>query len=334
MLVFVYCGQISTAYGNEITEDQSNLADNWTSNLRWSADLSTRHKNSLRGENSDWQHVIGFDLHKVFQSEKGDFGTLIIQPYLVRLTNVKNPPFFFDDGDDWELTWRITNFNYTGLAQSRLNFRVGHFEVPFGLEQNIDTNGTLRQYTFSNRGIKVDWGASVNGILDKLEYEIALTRGSGMEYSSDHDPYLFSGRVGTLSNQNFIIGFSGIHGEVLNATGTSNNKMLGIDIAHYIYQWELLLEASGGTLDDAERINLFTEVSWRSPLETLHLYGQFRQTFNKPEASWEDNTKITFGINYDFNTIVSLSGEIAHDIEMMPSSTRQSELTLQLRIRI
>jgi len=324
----------STVYAEKTSGNQSGFVENWSTNLRWAVDISTRHTNSVRGENSSWQHVIGLDLHKVFQNKNGDFGTLLFQPYLVRLTNVKNPPFFFDDGDDWELTWRMTNFNYTGLAQGMFNLRLGHFEVPFGLEQNIDTNGTLRQYTFSERGIKADWGTSVNGVLDKFEYEFAVTRGSGVDLTSRHDPYLFSGRVGTPANNNMVIGLSGFYGEILNAAGTTNRKLIGLDLAYYIYQWEFLLEASGGEQNDSEKVNLLAEVSWRSPLEALHLYSQVRQNFNQSATQWNDSTKLSFGINYEFNTSISLSGEISHDLEVLPTSKIQSNAILQLRIRI
>ncbi len=331
-MVFFYL-TIPFTQANELGENIDPLSS-WSSNLRWAIDLSTRHTNSLRGANSSWQHVIGLDLHKVFQNKSGDFGTLVFQPYLVRLANVKTPPFFFDDGDDWELTWRMTNFNYTGLAQGRFNIRFGHFEVPFGLEQNLDTNGTLRQFTFSNRGIKADWGTSINGVLENLEYEFAFTRGSGAELTDDHDPYLLSGRIGTSSNENFIMGLSGFFGETLNATGTTNRKLGGFDIAYYIYQWGFLLEASAGKTSDAETVNLFVEASWRSAMETLHLYSQLRQDYRKPNKNWSDNTKITFGAEYAVTNQISISTEFNHDIEIMNSNSRQTSILLQFRIRI
>ncbi len=303
-------------------------------NLRWSTDFSTRLSKPLSSGNSTWQHVTGLDLHKVFQNGEGDYGTLIFQPYLVRLSNVEKPPFFFDDGDDWELTWRMVNFNYTGLAQGKFNIRIGHFEVPFGLEQNIDSNGTLRQFTYSGRGIKADWGASLNGVLEKFEYEIALTRGSGNNYDSSQNPFLISGRIGTSASRNLVMGLSGFHGETLNSSGTRERTLLGLDMAYYFYQWELLVEASGGETDKAETINLFTEASWRSSLETLHLYTQLRQKHSKPSNYWIDNTVLSFGMEYDFMTDVSLSAEIAHDIDTSSAGKKNTNVTLQFRVRI
>lgn len=329
LVLFFSITKVATVFAKE-----PYFATESSSNLRWAVDISSRFSESLRGMNSSWKHAVGLDLHKVFQNDKGDYGTLLFQPYIVKLTNVNSPPFFFDDGDDWELTWRMTNFNYTGIDNGRFNIRIGHYEVPFGLEQNIDTNGTLRQFTFSNRGIKADWGVTINGVLDKLDYELSVSNGSGNDFTTRDSPYLFSGRIGTPSTENFIVGLSGFWGEVLNSSGTSNRKFLGVDFAYYIYQWELLMEASGGEIDNAETINYLTEISWRSPSETLHFYTQLRQVFKRPFDNWNDSTKFTFGVNYDFNTMMNLSAFIEHDINVMPSQDEQTNFTLQLRIRL
>ncbi|NKB37789.1 MAG: hypothetical protein GKR93_11555 [Gammaproteobacteria bacterium] len=303
-------------------------------NLRWVIDQSTRHNVPLSGGNSFWQHAIGLDLHKVFQNEYGDYGTLIFQPFLVRVENLKNPPAFFDDGNDWALNWRMINFNYTALAKGKFNIRLGHFEVPFGLEQNIDTNGTLRQYTFSTRAIKADWGFSVNGALNKLDYEFALSRGSGNDYSSRHNPYLFSGRIGTPVTKNLVFGVSGFFGETLQKNGTTNRKLLAVDLAYYFYQWEFLLELSGGDVDDDTETHILTEASWRSPMESLHLYSQFRNSSKKFSGQRTSLNSITVGIHYDFTSSTGLSGEIRHNFDAALPNQQTSNLLLQLRVRI
>ena len=61
---------------------------------------------------------IGFDMHKVFTGKKGDWGTAVVQGYLTRIDNQKKHPPFFEGEDDWEMVYRIVNFNYT-RARSR-----------------------------------------------------------------------------------------------------------------------------------------------------------------------------------------------------------------------
>ena len=303
-------------------------------NMRWAFDVSTRRIRNLEAD--DWysQDAYGFDLHKVFSGSNGDYGTLVFQPYLVHLNNIPNPPFFFDDGDDWELTWRIANFNYTGLAQGKFNIRVGHFEIPFGLEQNIDTNGTLRQYSFATRGVKADWGTSINGNLTNIDYEIAFTRGSSNEYLDRDDPYILSGRIGTPSHKNTIYGFSYFYGEVLAGKQTIKRKHLGLDLAHYFYQWELLTELSAGENDDKEVVNWLGEISWRNLVESVHLYFQTKSSFEKTNNRWDEGVGITLGADWKFHRQLSVTSQLTHEFDNPTGKNADLTASFQFRVRI
>lgn len=304
-----------------------------SSNLRWTIDLSSRAMVSTDNGDLAMQHVIGLDLHKVFSGPGGDWGTLIFQPYLVKLQDVNPPPFTFDDPDDTKLTWRMVNFNYTGLSRGRINFRVGHFEVPFGLEQNIDTNGTLRQYTFKDRGIKADWGATVNGVLPAVEYEMAISRGSGLDYSDNHDPYLFSGRFGSSSRHNLITGLSFMKGEILGPTGTTKRNRLGVDIAWYTDPFEILLEVSAGEDDSAGRRALLGELSYRSPMQDLHLYVQGRYSSHEKTTGWDDNKTLTLGVNWNLDQRLELSAQLNEQLDAMSGQPDTGSVVAQLRYR-
>lgn len=232
------------------------------------------------------------------------------------------------------MVWRIANFNLTSLSRGGFNIRAGHFEIPFGLEQNIDTNGTLRQYSFSDRGIKVDWGSSINGKYRGIDYEIAVTRGSGNDITARHDPYLISGRVGSSSTANFVAGFSWMYGDVLNATSALPRRRVGVDLAYYTGPWELLMEISGGENDGAGTANGLAEVSWRSPTESLHLYMQVRQLMTELPSEWVDRTRISWGIDYHFNAKLSASTEISHDLDAFEGNPRTAQALMQLRLRL
>jgi len=86
-------------------------------NSRWAIDASMRITRNLDKNANAFIQVIGLDVHKVFSHKTNDIGTLMFQPYIVKLNNVKKAPFTFDDGDDTQLTWRMVNFNYTGSAR-------------------------------------------------------------------------------------------------------------------------------------------------------------------------------------------------------------------------
>ena len=80
-------------------------------NSRWTIDASTRITRNTEKNHNSFQHVIGIDIHKVFSGETSDIGTLLFQPYIVKINNNTNFPFVFDDPNDTQLTWRIANFN-------------------------------------------------------------------------------------------------------------------------------------------------------------------------------------------------------------------------------
>ncbi len=176
------------------------LAENWLSNSRWAIDAASRWQTNLDTHSTQQMSVLGFDFHKVFSTASGDYGTLVFQPYFVAR-----------EGEN-ELTWRIANFNYTGLANGKMNVRVGHFELPFGLEHNIDTNGTLQQLSFRDRGLKADWGVSLNGTLPQFDYEIAVTRGTGNTFRREDASHAYSARIGTPAHKNLVLGLSWLNG--------------------------------------------------------------------------------------------------------------------------
>ncbi|WP_025562254.1 hypothetical protein [Psychromonas sp. SP041] len=307
-------------------------------NSRGSIDLSSRVSSNLDTQEYSFLHVFGIDIHKVFSSDTSDIGTLILQPYIVKLNNVNNPNFIFDDGNDTKLTWRIANFNYTALNQGKFNIRLGHFEVPFGLEYQIDTNGTLHQLTAAQRGIKTDWGFSFNGIMPRFEYEIALTRGSGVDFSRRDNPHLFSGRIGTLSNKNIVTGLSWLTGEILAANGVVEQTKVGIDASYYYYQWQLMAESSIGKMVGNNTMNGFVELLWRNARENLSIYTQVgyqRAEIDHEVSSQRDSTSYwTTGVQWLSEDGFDISAQYKQKLKQAENVNIAPSLSLQLRYRM
>ena len=61
-------------------------------------------------------------------------------------------------------------------------------------------------------GIKADWGASINGVMPRFNYELSYTLGTGNEIS-DSDGGLVAGRIGTRAGRFFRLGVSFLEGE-------------------------------------------------------------------------------------------------------------------------
>lgn len=302
----------------------------WT-NARWTMDASTR---AVSSQDNYGQHALGLDVHKVFTYGGRDIGTLMLQPYFVNFSDKDTLPRHFDEKNT-ELTWRITHFNYAAKPNGSLNFRVGHFEIPFGLEQNQGTNGTLRQYSFSERGIKADWGVSANGMSAQWEYEISLSRGSGNDISDRDKPYIFSGRIGTPSHKNWIAGVSFFEGRVQTAQTTIRRKRLGLDFAYYYKHWELLSELSYGDDAGTTQSYLLLEASWRNRLESLHMYSQYRFQYQKNKEHMTDSAQnITLGLLWTLTRRISTSMQLQYDTDVFNDAKNQSTLMAQLRYRL
>ena len=304
-------------------------ANDWLpKNTRATLDFSGRVNDSA---GTTWsQYAIGLDVHKVFSGRRGDIGVLTFQPYLVGIKDAPMVPGIFDDNDDWALQWRIANFNYTGLAQGRFNIRVGHMEVPFGLEQVIQTNGTIYQLPRSGT-LKADWGISINGVLPWFEYEIARTQGSGNDIDSDADG-LLSGRVGLPRDGWWWVGISALDGEIERGAGLVEQQRFGLDAGLRLPRgFSLMLQHAQGEDGPADVDFNMAELNWTTPLERTFLYGQWRDAHTRSSDLSTEQRDIHLGLRFEPNANFAASVEIRHHLDALEDDISGS---LQLRYRL
>lgn len=70
----------------------------------------------------------------------------------------------------------------------RWNVRAGHFILPFGLLNDLDTERLLLQSKEEETiGVKLDTGVSVFGFVDDWNWALALTSGVGRRWLNDYD---------------------------------------------------------------------------------------------------------------------------------------------------
>ena len=310
-------------------------ASDLTRNLRWALDFSSRVNVSTDTGESAAQSFGGLDLHKVFSDDQGDWGTLTLQLYMTRFDNQNPYPFFFEDDDDWELVPRIANFNYTGLGQGRLNLRVGHFEIPYGLEVPISTNGTLYQLmTGSNLGIKVDWGVGLNGTFPAFDYEVTLSRGSGVEYSDSGQPFVVAGRVGVPMSR-VTLGVSGFHGQVLGGGGAITTRTrFGPDIQMQAGPFGMLAEISVGEDEAQEVVNTYTELNWTTPDEVWVFYLSNLSFSKHFETGWDEAFTLNVGVRVAQGTSWLFSTQYQQQLETFGTTDRDGILSAQIRYRL
>ena len=286
-------------------------------NARFAWDFSSR---LVHSGGTNWtQHALGLDLHNVISGRSGDIGTLRLQPYLVRIDGPPTAPPLFEDRHDHELQWRFADFNYTGIGHGRFNIRVGHFELPFGIENAVQTNGTLYQTNLGRTfGFKGDWGASINGTLPQLVYEIAVMDGGGNELADRASGYMV-GRVASPSDQPWWVGFSFLNGELEQRTRLANEPIQVNDVEMYAFDlgarlpsgFMLTAELSQGQRNDQDMTSWFFDLGWFNRSESTFVYTQWRSQ----DIHTQDNESMTFGLRYEPSARWSASFEAGRNFE-------------------
>lgn len=272
-------------------------------NVRFKVDVAGRVIHYFNNDNNVFVSWVGLDYQNVLSGLSGDVGTFTLQPYL---TYVDSP-----NQDELKLIFRIFNFNYTALFQGKLNFKAGHFEVPFGLEHEINTNGTLRQYTNpANFGLKGDWGISLNGVLEDGNYEISLTRGTGRDWSNTGNPFVLAGRFASPGERDFQMGVSFLIAEVqkLSAPGfTVARNRAGLDVTYGLGAFTLLAETSIGDEEGREQRSSLLEFNWMDKQQDLMVYNQLRYFRNEIGLSWNKQIVNVLGVRYTPGNAFSVS---------------------------
>jgi len=315
--------------------------DSWidqTDNLRVAIDLSVGSQYDFKTNHFSHIESFGLDLHKVFSSEEtGDIATLIFQGYFTKLNNVEKHPPFFKGEDDLKFICRICNINFVVLERGELNFRVGHYEMPFGLEYNLDTNGTLRQYSNGrDLGGKLDWGVTANGKFSWGGYEVSVNRGAGVDWTGDYNTYSFSGRVERNFSYASFLGFSAFYGylEIPGSPKYVDRTRFGLDANTDFGPFAFLGEVSVGKDDDTETFNLLVEVDIQDKTEQVLAYIQFKNASHQlRNASWDNSIQTSLGLRYTPNRLWTLSGQWTHDHTVYTQAKRASLLQVQARIR-
>jgi hypothetical protein len=306
-------------------------ASSLTDNMRFTVDASHRSTRLSIQNQSTAMHALGFDMHKVFTGNNHNIGTLLLQGYLTRIDDHPAPPGIFDSGDDTKFIYRIFNFNYTGLDGDSPNIRIGHYEVAYGLEHAIDTNGTLRQYQQGqNLGIKADWGASLNKQHEMFEYEVGYSSGGNQDVSTNNGSYVYSTRIGTPRDDNSVYGVSLYKSRL----GTVNRERLGLDTRQYFGRHGIFAELSFGENNDLDVRNALVEWNIANNRESLLYYTQFSYLSNDLISGTSDEAlQGILGIQYTPDTHWDISAQYGRNLSVMGTAKHQTLFGVQLRYR-
>jgi len=175
----------------------------------------------------------GFEVLKKFSTDTRTLGSVNFQGRLVRRDRFV--PVLNDmEGMERE-GWTFEHHNvYADLYNDPLNIRVGRFYVPFGLNVQTDTHGTLLQLSNDrNFGFERDWYAGLWGALgEDLSYDAHYLVGSGYDLKYRGQTGMGVARLALGNKHSFERGLEGglsvAAGERL-APGPTQTRRAGLD---------------------------------------------------------------------------------------------------------
>jgi len=304
-----------------------------TDNLRWSFDASARVNNNTSAKNTSRIYAFGLDTHKVFTSSQGDIGYAVGQLYFTQLSNQNPYPAMFSSEDDGKFVIREAHLNYASNSNWLPNIRLGHFTIPFGIEESIDTNGRLLDYYHGkNLGTKLDWGLGFNKVLQDVQYSISYTLGGKDKPKSIKDSYAFAGRVGSLSHLDFILGFSVFDAKI----DETQRQRIALDWQYYWSSWGFIGEIALGKDKPVQQqwrkeTYSLVELNKTSIDQQLKLYGQY--IFSDREGESEPTQRLNMGTSYQIDKNLELSLSTRIQLNTPTSGKKLNLVRFQLRYR-
>jgi hypothetical protein len=352
----------NTLPGSDSAEQEStSFLESLTDNLRLDVDVFTRIQTTSRRKEFEALSAIGLDMRKVFSDDSGDIGTAVLQPYLIRKDNPYMMPTRMietDQSDEFSVELHDFYFNYTRWGRGQTNVKIGHFDVPFGLDPLVDTHFTVRQYqAMHDAGFKKDWGVELNGALPKFDYAVSATTGTGMDFTGIREsPFLIAGRIGTPSDENTVYGVSGLYGEVIDDHGAHRvdesdprgdtrqernivrRWRVALDATHMQGQWTYRGEAAAGSDFDQTVFDSLGEIEWTHSDEMFSAYLQGRYNAQDGFDGWDEDIQSRLGVKWRLNNTLTLSAQWVHEFahyaeEKGGTHLVEDTFTVQLRAR-
>lgn len=252
-------------HSSSVDQDPRFFQDNFTFKKELYSQFS--YGPSEHGHESDekWysRQSVGFEILKKFSTETSTIGSVNFQGRLVRRDDFV-PVINDEEGagrDQWFSEYHnayldlynIFNPLLTdakrGSAAGHFNFRLGRFYLPFGINLQTDTHGTVLQLSNErNFGFERDWYAGFWGSINpKLNYDLYYLLGSGYDPSFEGQDGLLGSRV-SLSNS--FLNEYGLEGGLSVLAGQRKSK-------HALERSpEVALESTNGEFIQTQRVGV------------------------------------------------------------------------------
>jgi hypothetical protein len=285
-------------------------------------------------------YSTGIDARKVFVGNKRNIATVNLQLDIWCTDNQTRRSPIFENDHDCEPVVRTAFINFHASGDGKLNILLGHYELPFGLEVPVSTAKSLRSLlTPRDLAMKLDWGVGVNGTLGEFEYSAFLSRGSGMEYRHNNDPWAFTARVGhSVNRQRFLpepgLGLSVFTGKVLLGNGQiSERDRIALDGITYLNRFGLMSQFTFGDTDGRDTGIALVELNWSDSLESKVGYIQVKSYNEDFQAGWKRAEKASIGVRIGQIAGFTWGVQYTREFSSFNNNADQDVIDFQLKYR-
>ncbi|MBI5201962.1 MAG: hypothetical protein HY925_10280 [Elusimicrobia bacterium] len=273
----------------------------WRENFGFRRELMSEFAASERARPYSRQSA-GFEALKKFSTETATKASLDLQVRLVRRDRFIAVPNDMEgmrrEGWKLELHNAYADVYHVAGAVGRANVRAGRFYLPFGLNGQTDTHGTLLQLSNERSfGFERDWQAGLYGELnDRLDYSAYYLVGSGYTPEWRGQSGLAAARLALgnsfSSEHGWEGGLSAVSGERLDELGMRvPTRRAGADARRRLAVPTGLLTATaelGGGRDDADVLSHLAQLEYLHSSRRWGAATQYRR-FWKEGAGYDDS---------------------------------------------
>jgi hypothetical protein len=210
--------------GQEPAQSQSWFSKFFSDNFAFKKEIMSEFDIN-DNENGASRQSIGFEVLKKFSTSTSTVASFDFQCRLVRRDGFNPVPNDMEGAGKRGWAFEYDNF-YLDLynvfnpllsedsradSVGRFNFRIGRFYLPFGLNLQTDTHGTLLQLSNGdNFGFDQDWYTGFWGAINKhLNYDLYYVAGSGYDLKFKGQTGLGALRISLANKYSSEYGFEG-----------------------------------------------------------------------------------------------------------------------------
>lgn len=232
---------LNAAAATDAEQHASWLAQFFKDNFAFRGELMAEFTSDT-GDSPASRQSVGFEMQKKFSTATSTVASFDFQGRLVRRDGY-NPVLNDLEGvtrAGWTFEYHNLYLDLYHIAggPGRFNFRVGHFYVPFGLNPQTDTHGTVLQLSNeTNFGFERDWYAGFWGSINRhVNYDVYYATGSGYDLKFHGQKGLAAARL-SLGNRyrseyGLEGGISAIAGERLADNTPLRTQRAGADVRY------------------------------------------------------------------------------------------------------